>query len=118
MKAIRIGAALLMILTAVLHFLPVHQGLGSSDKLFMIGFGVVYLTIGILLLLDNFLAQLLGIIFPAIGIWVGFVNVGLKHWSKVHYAMFIIDFLVIICCIVLLVGLLNARTEQKSVKRV
>jgi len=47
----------------------------------MLGFGVVFFVIGVLLFMDKKYATILGIVFPLIGLGVGFGVVGLKNWD-------------------------------------
>ena len=43
----------------------------------------------------------LGIIFPLIGLGIGFVVVGINNWDTMFEIMFIIDAVVVICCLIL-----------------
>lgn len=104
MKTIRYLAALLMVITGILHVLPMFKEVKDPNALPMLGFGVVYFAIGVLLFLDKKFSQILGIIFPLIGLGVGFGVVGLKNWDTMLTIMFIIDAVVVICCLILLLN--------------
>jgi uncharacterized membrane protein HdeD (DUF308 family) len=65
MKTIRYLAALLMVITGILHVLPVFKEVKDPNALPMLGFGIVYLAIGVLLFLDKKFSRILGIIFSA-----------------------------------------------------
>ena len=79
MKTIRYFAALLMLSTGVMHLLPMFKEPRDPNALPMLGFGIVYLTIGVLLILNKNISRVLGIVFPLIGLGVGFFVVGLKN---------------------------------------
>jgi uncharacterized membrane protein HdeD (DUF308 family) len=104
MKTIRLFAALLMLVTGIIHILPMFKEPGDPNTLPMLGFGIVYLTIGVLLILNKSISYWLGIIFPLIGLAVGFIVVGFKNWDTILTIMFIIDAVVVICCITLLLN--------------
>jgi len=70
----------------------------------MLGFGVVFFVIGVLLFMDKKYATILGIVFPLIGLGVGFGVVGLKNWDVMLSIMFIIDAVVAIGCLILLLN--------------
>jgi len=114
MKTIRYLAALLMVITGVLHVLPMFKEVKDPNALPMLGFGVVYLAIGVLLFMDKKISQILGIVFPLIGLGVGFGVVGLKNWDTMLTIMFIIDAVVVICCIVLLLNRNKVKTESQT----
>ncbi|MEI6436287.1 MAG: hypothetical protein WCP32_15750 [Bacteroidota bacterium] len=99
MRAIRYFAALILILTAVLHALPFFKVPQDLYALPMLAFAIIYFTIGILLILNMKIASALGIIFPLIGIGAGFFMIGLQHVSAMLAIMFAIDVLVVLCCV-------------------
>ena len=114
MKPVRYLAASLMVITGILHVLPMFREVRDPDALPMLGFGVVYLSTGVLLFMDKKVGRIMGIVFPLIGLGVGFGVLGLKNWDSMLTAMFIIDAVVVICCIVLLLNKKNARTEPRT----
>ena len=81
MKTIRYLAALLMIITGILHVLPMFKEVKDPNTIPMLGFGLVYFAIGVLLFMDKKFSQVLGTVFPLIGLGVGFGVVGLKNWD-------------------------------------
>ena len=99
MKPIRYFAALMMILTAVLHALPVFNVPQDANALPMLAFGIVYLSTAILLILDLKYSAVLGIVFPLIGLGVGVFVIGLNNVNLMLGSMFAIDVVVSICCI-------------------
>ena len=104
MKTIRYLAAVLMLITGVMHMLPVFTKPEDPNALPMLGFGIVYFIIGILLILNKKIAEILGIIVPLIGLGIGFFKIGLKNWDTMLTIMFLIDAVVVICCIFLLMN--------------
>ena len=114
MKTIRYLGALLMVITAGFHVLPMFKEVKDSNALPMLGFAVIYLAIGILLFMDKKFARFLGIIFPLIGLGVGFGVVGLKNWDTMLTIMFLIDAIVVICCLLLLLNNTKVRIETQA----
>ncbi len=104
MKTIRYFASLLMLITGVLHILPMFSEPRDPNALPMLAFGIVFFGVGILLLLKIRFSEISGIVFPLIGLGTGFFVVGMKNWDTILSIMFIIDAIVIICCIVLLLN--------------
>ncbi len=102
MKTVRYVATSLLIFTGVLHTIPFFRGAVDGNALPMLVFGVIYLTIGILLMLNLKIARLLGIIFPLIGISTGFFVIGTKNWDVLLSILISIDFVVITCCCALI----------------
>ena len=101
MKPIRYFAALLLILTSVLHILPFFKTPQDPNVLPMLAFGIIYFTVGILLFLNMKISSSLGIIFPLIGIGTGFFVIGFRNWGTMLGIMFAIDAIVVLCCIAL-----------------
>jgi uncharacterized membrane protein HdeD (DUF308 family) len=104
MKTIRYFAALLMLITGVLHILPMFGEPRDPNALPMLAFGIAYFIIGILLILKIRFSEVLGIVVPLVGLGTGFFVVGLKNWDTMLSILFIIDAIVVICCIVLLLN--------------
>jgi uncharacterized membrane protein HdeD (DUF308 family) len=104
MKTIRYVAALLMLLTGVLHIMPMFKSPQDPNAIPMLVFGIVYFVIGVLLIMNLKFAPILGIAFPLIGLGTGFFVVGLKNWTTMLTFLFVIDAVVVICCIVLLLN--------------
>jgi uncharacterized membrane protein HdeD (DUF308 family) len=93
-----------MLVTGVMHMLPVFTVPRDPNALPMLGFGIAYFAIGVLLFLNKKFAEILGIVVPLIGLAIGFLKIGLKNWDGMLTIMFIIDAVVIICCIFLLMN--------------
>lgn len=104
MKIIRYFAGSLMVITGILHLLPILTASGNPDAIPMLIFGIAFLAIGMLLFLNKPISQILGVIIPAIGFTIGLFKVGLGNLDAILGIMFIIDVIVIICCIILLLN--------------
>jgi uncharacterized membrane protein HdeD (DUF308 family) len=104
MKTIRYLAACLLLLTGVLHILPIIKTPSDPNSIPMLAFGIIYFTIGVLLIMKIKFDSLLGIIFPLIGLGIGFFVVGFKNWDAMLSFMFVIDAIVIIGCSILLLN--------------
>jgi hypothetical protein len=104
MKTIRYFAAVLMVATSIMHLLPMFKVPRDPNALPMLAFGLAYFSIGVLLILDKSISRILGIIIPLVGLGVGFFVVGLKNWDTILTIMFLIDAVVVFCCITLLMN--------------
>jgi hypothetical protein len=104
MKTIRYVAAGLLLLTGVLHLLPMLTKPSDPNSLPMLVFGIAYLAVGVLLILKVRFDTLLGVIFPAIGLGTGFFVVGVMNWTSMLTFLFAIDVVVVVCCIILMVN--------------
>jgi hypothetical protein len=112
MKTIRYFAALLMLVTGTMHLLPMFKVPRDPNALPMLAFSIVYFTTGVLLIMNKNISRVLGIVFPLIGLAVGFFVVGLKNWDTMLTIMFIIDAVVVICCIILLLNRNKVKVES------
>ena len=108
MKTIRYLAGCLLLLTGVLHFLPIIETPSDPNAIGMLVGGIIYLTIGVLLIMKIKFAPLLGLFFPLLGIVLGFLVLGFKNWDSFMSFLYAIDAVVVICCLLLL---LNKKKE-------
>ncbi len=104
MKTILYFAATLMLISGIMHVLPVLKIVSESDAPAMFGFGVVILVIAVLLFMGKKLGQIFAVILTPIGLFVGFGVVGLKNWDAFLAVLFIIDAAVLVCCLTLLLN--------------
>jgi uncharacterized membrane protein HdeD (DUF308 family) len=104
MKTIRYFAGILMLITGLLHVMPMFSETRDPNALPMLAFGIAYFVTGVLLVLNKKFSPIMGIAFPLIGLATGFFVVGLKNWNTMLTIMFLIDAVVVICCIVLLMN--------------
>lgn len=104
MKAIRYLAAGLLLLTGILHILPMFKAPSDPNSIPMLIFGIAYFAVGIMLIMKIKFDSLLGVIFPLIGLGTGFFVVGIKNWNTMLTFMFAIDAVVVVCCLILLLN--------------
>jgi hypothetical protein len=69
----------------------------------MLFFGLAFLLVCVLLIMNQKRGPLAGILFTLVGLATGFFMIGVKNWTTMLTIMFIIDAVVLICCILLLV---------------
>lgn len=108
MKTIRYFAGCLLLLTGVLHFLPIIKTPSDPTAIPTLVGGIIYLTIGVLLIMKIKFAPYLGFFLPLLGLALGFIITGIKNWDFLLSIMFAIDAVVAICCLLLL---LNKKKE-------
>ena len=104
MKPIRYLAAGLLLLTGVLHILPMFKTPSDPNSIPMLIFGIAYFAVGVMLIMKIRFDSLLGIIIPVIGLGVGLFMIGIKNWTTMLTLLFTIDAVVIICCLILLLN--------------
>jgi len=102
MKQLRYLAACLMVITGILHVIPIFKGIEDPNALPMLAFGIGYLVIGLLLFLNKLIGKILGVLLPLIGLGIGFFKIGFENWDAMLSVMFLIDAIVVISCIILL----------------
>ena len=110
MKNIRYIAALLLIISGVLHIVSYFKTPNDPGIMGVLAFGIIYAAIGLLLLMPNMYAVYLGLIFPIIGIIAVLVKIGINNLSYTMILLLLIDIVVIICCAYLLIN----RVKVKS----
>lgn len=99
MKALRYTASVLLLGSGIAHTLVAFHSFDDPDAPAVLVFGIFYFTIGILLLANLRFAPALGIIFPLIGLTAGIFVIGILKWTPILTLLFIIDAVVVICCI-------------------
>lgn len=102
MKTIRFLAASLLLITGVMHLLPLIRAPHDPQSVPMLFFGIFYLATGIFLLMNHRYSLFAGVIFPFVGLLAGIIFVGIKTWDTMLTIMFAIDAIVIVCCLILL----------------
>jgi len=102
MKSLRYLAALLLILTGVLHMLAVFMDKPVPYSWAVFVFGIIYFTVGVLLIANTTFSTLLGVVFPLIGLGTGVFMIGLKNWTVMLDFLFFVDAIVAICCFAIL----------------
>jgi hypothetical protein len=98
MKVIRHFAAALLILSGILHTIPLFGDMYETHSMPMLVFGIFYLAIGILLFSKRDFSPAWGIIFPMIGLSAGFFAVDVQNWNILLGFLFALDAIVVVCC--------------------
>lgn len=104
MKRIRYTASILLLVSGIIHSLVACRSLEDPTALPVLVFGIFYFIIGLFLAFNLQLAPLLGVIFPLIGLAVGFIVIGVSNWTAILTMLFIADAVVIACCIPFLIS--------------
>ena len=101
MRFIRLLAAILFIIGAGVHLYIAIKAHSSTYFEFALIFAIVYTAIGVLLLMNKSYAPWLGLI-PIIPLIPATLQLDLNNlnWT---FAMFIIEVVAVICCILLLI---------------
>jgi uncharacterized membrane protein HdeD (DUF308 family) len=99
MKTIRYFVALLLLLTGVLHTLYIFRVQQDDIGTQMLAFGVIYFTLGVLLMVNRNFSPAWGIIFPMIGLVVAIF--GFQHWTTLLIILLAIDAIIVFCSIFL-----------------
>ncbi len=104
MKTIQYFAASLLLISGILHVIPLFKPPVGSDAVIALFFGIIFFSIGVLLLSKKNYGPVLGVIFPGIGLTMGFLVIGMKNWDTLLKILFAIDAVVIVCCLLLLIN--------------
>jgi hypothetical protein len=110
MKNIRYVAAMLLIISGVLHIVLYFKTPHDPGILGVLAFGIIFAAIGLLLLMPNIYALYLGLIFPIIGIITALVKIGIDNLGYMMILLLLIDIVVIICCAYLLINRANVKS--------
>ncbi len=100
MRFIRLLAAILFLVGAVVHLYIAIEDPSSTYFEFALIFTIVYTAIGVLLLMNKRYAPFLGLI-PIIPLIPASLQLDLNNlnWT---FAMFVIEVMAVVCCILLL----------------
>ena len=104
MKTIRYLAALLLVITGVLHIVDYATAPNDPGSLGILAFGIIYGVTGLLLFASKQYAMYLGIIFPVIGITIVVIKYGVMDLGYMMTLMLLIDIVVIVCCAYLILS--------------
>jgi hypothetical protein len=106
MKKIRLLAAVLLIITGVLHITIYIVAPGDPGSIGMLVFGIIYVVTGLLLFTQKMYAIYLGFIMPLVGMITAIIKFGFpavisftayKNVTSM-FTLLLIDVIVIICC--------------------
>jgi hypothetical protein len=98
MQRIRILSSGLLILTGVVHIIQISEGWSQPSVKIIVGFGVAYVLIGLLLVRRGRFALYLGVAIPALGLLLALAGLFIS-FTSVGIFFAAIDIVVIACCI-------------------
>jgi hypothetical protein len=110
MKNIRYVAAMLLIISGVLHIVLYFKTPHAPGIMGTLAFGIIFAAIGLLLFMPNRYAVYLGLIFPIIGMTSALVEFGIENLGYMMILLLLIDIVVIICCGYLIIN--RARVKR------
>jgi len=110
MRTIRFLAALLLVITGVMHLVLYFKAPDDPAALGMLAFGVIFGVSGLLLFTSKMYAVMLGLVFPIIGMTAGIAKFGLNDLSYTMALLYLIDVVVVICCTYLLLKRYKAKS--------
>jgi hypothetical protein len=111
MKTIRLLAAILLVITGVLHITIYIVAPSAPGSIGMLAFGIIYAITGLLLFTQKMYTIYLGLILPLIGMITAIIKFGFpavisftayKNVTSM-FTLLLIDVIVIICCAYLIV---------------
>jgi hypothetical protein len=111
MKNMRNVAALLLVLTGLIHIslyfemvqAPDSVPLQVPDAVLVIVFGVLYTVIGVLLFKKARYSEIAGVVFPALGLLGGLFVIDSESMdNSIRILLLLIDLVILVCCVVLL----------------
>ncbi|MCJ7446109.1 MAG: DUF308 domain-containing protein [Bacteroidales bacterium] len=104
MKTIRLLAGLLLVISGVLHIAMYFKVPNDPGSIGMLVFGIIYGLTGLLLFTPKMYPVYLGLIFPLIGMTVALIKFGFPVLVSMMTLLYLIDVIVIICCVFLIVN--------------
>jgi uncharacterized membrane protein HdeD (DUF308 family) len=104
MRTIRLVAALILVFTGALHVVLYFKAPHEPGSMGMLAFGILFAIAGLLLFTPKMFAVYLGLILPIIGMTMGIAKFGLKGMTYTMALIYLIDVVVIICCVYIIFG--------------
>ena len=104
MKTIRLFAALLLVVTGVLHLVLYIRAPNEPASLGMLVFGIIYAATGLFLFTKKMLAVYAGLSFPLIGMTSAIIKFGIGDLVSMMSLLLLIDVVVISCCAYLILN--------------
>ncbi|MGB8489887.1 MAG: hypothetical protein WCE64_02405 [Bacteroidales bacterium] len=104
MKTIRPIAAILLIVTGVLHVYTYLLSPGEPGMIGIMIFGIIYGITGFLLFTSKQYPVYLGLILPLIGMTLSIIKFGFPELLSMNALFKLLSILVVICCAVLLLA--------------
>jgi len=104
MKPIRYLATGLLLFSGILHLYFAIKGPSDPNFVPALVFGIVYFTLGVLLILKKRFAIWLGFIIPIIPLASSPFMVDFKNLDALTIIVLAIDLAILICCLILLLN--------------
>jgi hypothetical protein len=104
MKALRLLAAVLLVVTLALHIIVYFRTPDVPGMFGFVVFGIIYGIIGVLLFTKKMYPVYLGLIFPIIGFIIANVKFGFPALISLDAILHLIDIIVVICCAILILN--------------
>ena len=104
MKTIRLLAALLILLSGILHIILYFQNPGKDGSIGILGFGVIYCITGALLFNTRKYPVYLGIFVPLIGMTLSLVKFGIPELISMSALFKLLGLSAVVCCLFILSG--------------
>jgi hypothetical protein len=116
MKTLRILAALLLLISGVLHFVEYFNKSDVPGSIGIFAFGVVYCVIGALLFNSKMYPVYLGIFIPLIGMTLSIIKFGIPEFVSISALFKAMEVIAIICCSIILVNtqIIKTKTVLKT----
>lgn len=102
MKAIRILAGILLLISGVLHIVAYFQAPESPGSIPVLAFGVVYMIIGALLFNRKKYPLYLAIILPLIGMTLSLIKFGIPELFSLSALFKVLEIIAVVCCLIIL----------------
>ena len=103
MKTIRILAAMLLLISGVLHVVAYFQAPDSPGSIPVLSFGIIYLIVGFLLFNRKKYPVYLAIIVPLIGMTLSLIKFGIPELISMSALFKVLEIIAVFSCIVLLI---------------
>ncbi|HCE58686.1 MAG TPA: hypothetical protein DER09_12880 [Prolixibacteraceae bacterium] len=104
MKTIRYLVSGLLLFTGFLHLVSVFKDPDNSHLMALLVFGVIYLTLSVLIFIQKKYAIWMGLIVPVIPMISIPVMIGIYNLDAMTMLFLVIDLIIVVCCGLLLFG--------------
>jgi hypothetical protein len=109
MKTSRLTAAILLVITGIIHVVLFAKNPDDPAMTGMLVFGIIYGITGLLLFTAKKYPVYMGLIFPIIGLTLALIKFGMPELVSIETLLHLIDIVVAICCAVLIIGFNKAK---------
>jgi uncharacterized membrane protein HdeD (DUF308 family) len=102
MRAIRLLAGILLLISGILHIIAYFQAPDSPGSIPVLSFGVIYMIVGLLLFNRKKYPVYLAIIVPLIGMTLSLIKFGIPELVSLSALFKVLEIIAVVCCIMLL----------------